>query len=630
MLQNPFISGFADALTPPDTRLPTEWAADNLVIAHSERIAGKFQPDYAPWLIRPIDCLADPNVWASTLLKPVQGGGTQALEVYTLWRLANDPRPAIITGQTDKDVELLVLDKFLKTIMASPKLRTLVDNLPKDAIRRDRMDFPLMPIDIQGPGGNKIQSKTRPILICDEAWKYASGVMSMLLKRADAVTGKKVFTVSQASQQIGETAGSEPIWDDFGSHWHQGSQESFCVACPSCKTYHSLETHTKGDDGETDCGMIWDGRNADTGRWNLREVKATTRWRCPSCYEEHHPGKTTDERQAYQKKMSSDFVWVVENEEYAQPGHCSFRYSVWSVWWKDWGDMAVEYLLAKNKLRAGDLADYKNWIQQRETKFWTFKHTEIPVVNTRPPSGYTMEEYTPEELPVHEDGKPKPKIKEAPLIPGETSRHMSADVQKDHYKIVIRANAPGLTRQLLHTTVTTWEEIRELQVRYRVPDAYTVIDCGNWSQEVVKECARYNWLALRGADIDGFSHKRKRGRPENLPYSVQIKARDTTSKASFAWKFDWSNKRIKDMLSRLHAGITENITWELPDDMDDEMVAAMESERKDPKTGRWVKIGSRPNHYWDCECMILVNMMLAGELNLDVDLYEEIDEESKV
>jgi len=147
---DPYIEGFLQAFSPPDTRLPTDWAADNLIIAHSERLPGKFDPLYAPWLIRPINILADPNCWASSLMKPVQGGGTQALEIYYLWRLANDPRPCIITGQTDKDIENLVQDKFLKTMKASPIFMDMIRQMPADAMRKDRLDFPMMVTDIQG------------------------------------------------------------------------------------------------------------------------------------------------------------------------------------------------------------------------------------------------------------------------------------------------------------------------------------------------------------------------------------------------------------------------------------------------------------------------------------------------
>ena len=620
---DPYIEGFLQAFSPPDTRLPTDWAADNLIIAHSERLPGKFDPLYAPWLIRPINILADPNCWASSLMKPVQGGGTQALEIYYLWRLANDPRPCIITGQTDKDIENLVQDKFLKTMKASPIFMDMIRQMPADAMRKDRLDFPMMVTDIQGPGGNKTQSKTRPINICDEIWRFDPGVLGMLKKRMDAATGQKMFACSQAGRQIGETQAGDPIWDEWGNHWHQGTQEVYRVRCLGCGKFHELETHSKALDGsDTPCGMIWDGR-AETGRWNLREVRATTRWKCPGCFHEHHPGKTKDERQAYQRHLISDFDWLQTNPDNID-GHFSFRYSVWNVWWKDWGEMAEEYLLAKAKLRAGDIKDFENWTKQREARFWTFKMKEVPVINNRPASGYTMEEYTPSPLPTDGSVPPLP-----PMLENEKARHMAVDVQRDCYKVVIRAFGIGRSRQLLHKTVHDWDGVRELQLRYRVPNNYVAVDAGKWKDDVYKACIKYGWRALVGRDVPGFTHvNKKRGRREDKPYSTPGTGKDPQSKndKAFCYHWQWSNVRAKDILARLQAGLVEDQAWELPDDMDQEMIEAMESEVKDPVSGIWKQV-RKLNHYWDGECMILIIAMISNTLEFDADIAPNKDSE---
>jgi hypothetical protein len=42
----------------------------------------------------------------------------------------------------------------------------------------------------------------------------------------------------------------------------------------------------------------------------------------------------------------------------------------------------------------------------------------------------------------------------------------------------------------------------------------------------------------------------------------------------------------------------------VPDDIDEEYLAQMESEHRIKKGGKWMweRIGSRPNHLWDAEC----------------------------
>ena len=45
--------------------------------------------------------------------------------------------------------------------------------------------------------------------------------------------------------------------------------------------------------------------------------------------------------------------------------------------------------------------------------------------------------------------------------------------------------------------------------------------------------------------------------------------------------------------------------WEVPDDIDEDYLAQMESEHRIKKNGKWLweRIGSRANHLWDAESM---------------------------
>ena len=60
--------------------------------------------------------------------------------------------------------------------------------------------------------------------------------------------------------------------------------------------------------------------------------------------------------------------------------------------------------------------------------------------------------------------------------------------------------------------------------------------------------------------------------------------------------------------------------WEVPRDVSDDyrkhMLSEMKKDIVNSKTKqveqRWVKIGGRPNHLWDCECIALASAMLAG------------------
>ena len=67
------------------------------------------------------------------------------------------------------------------------------------------------------------------------------------------------------------------------------------------------------------------------------------------------------------------------------------------------------------------------------------------------------------------------------------------------------------------------------------------------------------------------------------------------------------NLNIKDTLARLRRNqdARQGLTWEVPDYIDDDYLAQMESEQRVKEKGQWMwkQIGSRPNHYFDTECL---------------------------
>jgi hypothetical protein len=85
--------------------------------------------------------------------------------------------------------------------------------------------------------------------------------------------------------------------------------------------------------------------------------------------------------------------------------------------------------------------------------------------------------------------------------------------------------------------------------------------------------------------------------------------------------FFYSNEGIKDKLASLRQQDAVP-KWEVSRDVSDDYRKQMLSEmKKDVIHGktkqveqRWVRIGGRPNHLWDCECIAIAAAMLAGVL----------------
>ena len=97
--------------------------------------------------------------------------------------------------------------------------------------------------------------------------------------------------------------------------------------------------------------------------------------------------------------------------------------------------------------------------------------------------------------------------------------------------------------------------------------------------------------------------------------------------------FYWSNLNCKDILARLRRNQRpeKGATWEVPDDIDDDYLAQMESEHRVKDGGKWLwkQIGSRPNHLWDCEAMqvvAVVMLKLVGREFSPADPVTETDD----
>jgi hypothetical protein len=102
-----------------------------------------------------------------------------------------------------------------------------------------------------------------------------------------------------------------------------------------------------------------------------------------------------------------------------------------------------------------------------------------------------------------------------------------------------------------------------------------------------------------------FTHKVKGRKSIERFYSPRRKV--VLGRGQSCSVFYWSNLNIKDSLARLRRNQERDNgpVWEVPDDIDDDYLAQMESEHRIKKGGKWSweRIGSRANHFWDAENM---------------------------
>lgn len=587
----------------PDTRPLHEWAVDNVRFPGSP-LGSAFRAENIPFLIEPMRAWSDPLTWAVSVLAGVQGCKTGFMQTATAHAMSKRPGNILVTAQTDAEATFFNKTKLLPCLRESPATKNLLLGLGREDLTKEHIILPGMFVQIQGPSLGGLQSKTIHYLENDEVWRWPKGTMDELLRRTNAVRNRKVLSVSQGGSEI-VTATGETDWCEWGSWYHQGTQEEFQVRCPHCPEFFPPELR---DPISGKFILCWDDdestRHLETKQWRWQAVRTTVRMQCPHC-----DGVITN-RERDRRNLVQNWRYVPTNDN-PSPGHRSFRYSGLALWWRDWADIAEAFLRAKDSLRRGDIEPLKKFVQKEEARFWTLKDAEIPVIRTAATSGYRIETY-----------ERKPEDTEAPKIENEERRFLDADMQSDRFPLIVRAFSATGSRLLLATEVKSFEEIKALEIEYNIPSALVGLDVGNWRAEALRACVENKWTALRGRDVNNFTKQQGgRKKPARIPYQAVLErlTGDAKHHGKTVKVWEFSNPYYKDLFSRLRA-MPEH---QIPDDVPQEYLEAMESERKDPATGIYKRIGNRANHYWDAEimCSFMASLYkLVGAVSDEADV----------
>jgi hypothetical protein len=173
---------------------------------------------------------------------------------------------------------------------------------------------------------------------------------------------------------------------------------------------------------------------------------------------------------------------------------------------------------------------------------------------------------------------------------------------------------------LLHESrPLTWESLDALQQQYNIMPRCVIVDAGYDTPLVYEQCARRGWTASHGSGNSGFTHFDNGKKTRRFVSKIEgAQAGSDGLKCAY---FFFANEGIKDKLASLRQPEAA-LKWEVPRDISAEyrkqMLAEMKKDVINQKTKqveqRWVRIGGRANHLWDCECIAIASAMLSGVL----------------
>jgi len=633
----------AEAIRKPSEQPIDEWLHENVSLDTTSPIQGQYDVANTPQLREPLKSFQDEIIRMVTMVGPNQGGRTKAMEGASMWAIVNRPGPMQWNTYKDEAAKEFAEQRWWPQARSC---ESIIDKLPADH-NKARIQSVIfsdgMPFKIQGCAESNLEEKSIQTQFNDECWQWPIGRLAIAHKRCNVSYAWNYKVMN------GSIPGVDG--DDFDLLWKAGSMGEWSWRCLKCGRTQRPRWGKRNQRG----GLQWE-RDATTRpgkEWDLKAVAKTVRYSCEYCNEDY-PDNARSRRQ-----LNEGALYVHTNPD-APDWHKSYRFNVLSVNWPGitWAQWVVEFLQAVQQFRNyGNIEPLRQFWTRRQTEAWDeSKHVTGNQKVAR--ADYSLG---------------SPNIYIAGQWESESIRFMGNDKQQWGYPYVLRACRPNGESRLIDRGVTeadclnSYDEIEAKAKEFGVAEQCVLIDSGFEANEVYAAAAMRGWTCMKGVDRELFKHineivdQRTRMIKRvviELPYSEekwadpftgterqQINRRVTRGRAvmRLARRYDWINLHIKNLLSAFKQG--NALYWGIPDDVGAEYIKQINAETRQTiitsrnrkqewwtnmsvttKDGKVKATGSkRPNHAWDCECMILVAMCLQRLVDLSEWQAESID-----
>lgn len=596
------IKSFYENFEPPFQGEVYEWAAKNIVLPSNYAIGGALDiVNLSPYLIEPYKDLLRDTVEEIILSSARQTFKSGFVESTLAYIICNDPGPVLKVHQTKEVADTFTLGRLIPLFQSCKPLSALLED-NKKSIRKDGIYLPHMSCKITGPSENFLHGYTARYLFIDElhlADSYGKGAVKKLIGRTDAFTGKKRKIIITSTPGVNGDLLADEINKGLIYRWSWKCPQSDCQQYQPW--YWNKQRGETGGEGD---GITWDKVKNSDGSYNYEATGATARLVCCHCHKSiedtkqnrlllNRTGKYTCVKAGGDSSIKT-YQWPA----FVNP-EITFRSAV------------VQYLQAKQKFKFtyndDDLITFYQHVLGEE---WNRRRNAFK-------SKILVENYDPDTV-----------------WPEEAYRVMGVDnqrLQSAKYYVIRAFDKQGNSRKICSGHVNSWDEIERIYKEYKVPIHQVFVDCGyqETKGEIYAESVkrgndveyadgnyrwkeRVGWTCLMGEGKKLYKHA------DNVTryYSEPI-AQDSGAGLPPARMHLWTNYAIKNILAALRDG-KGAVKWST-DKTDNDYIAQLYSEElvdvENKKTGMieqaW-KCKNDNNHFWDCECMIIVGALMLG------------------
>lgn len=575
----------------------SQWAEKYRVLEMSS-IPGRWKNVFTPYLVGVMDAMGTPGVETVIICKSPQTGGSEAGHNFVGWCVDRSPGPVMYVFPDEITARENARDRIIPMLEASPRLRDYMTGSADDASSL-RINLAHMPIYLGWSGSvSRLGNKPIRTLILDELDKYKNPKN----EAASETLAEKRTTTWRTRRHIVKistpTTPDGPIWRAFNEE--AGARFDYHVRCPHCGMWQRMAFERIGWPGrDTDaepsagdvlagrlafypcghCGAVWDDADRDRavrrGEWRDRASGRPLE----ACLATRPPSKL------------------------------GFHIPAWLSYFVSLSEVAAAHLTWK---ASGRLDDLKNLQNQYKAEPWVVEHAEraedaiLALCDDRPRGT----------VPGPVDGRERV----CALLAG-------VDTQGTYFRYVLRAFGYGRSEAswlVQCGSVNSLESLDDLLWNSAYADAAgreipvygAMMDAmGGRTAEIYRYAARHRGRVFPWQGVQSMTQPYTpspqeyltdaRGNRVRIPGGINLWRCDTTF-----FKNDLAAKLAiapdDPGAFRLHS----NDRGELA-----QYARELCAEIFDAEKGVWLNPKGRPNHYWDCEVMVLALAYVLGVRN---------------
>lgn len=559
-----------------------------------------FDLERFPWLIEPLDAMPDYRIEEQLLICPPQVGKSLGAEGGMCYFIVEDPGDLVAYTHTIALAKMWSEQRVMPSIKKCAPVRPYLPLDPKK-FRVLEILMSHMVLEVAPANETQTQSRSRRLVICDERSLWEAGRYDNAKRRASSPNydgRRKIISFSNSGYYE----------SDVEIQWRNSDQRVLFSKCPACSRespYKWIEKKCRRVPATIPGFTVHFDENPTTrpgGIWDIDKVVETVRLVCPHCHADFKDTpKVRVQLRRGMKYVPLNPLASIKNRAWAISGVACYP----------WADLTKQFINATQELDLGDAKAMAEFIMRGINEPWSEDVIFDTTTNTTGDYEGTGEVWSESDCAA-----------------------MTIDVQAlaPYFWFVIRDYAAGKGSRLRKCgPAQSWEELRDLQHKENLPDRFVHVDVTFDSAEVYKRCAQYGWIALRGRPEDSFSHSVV---DPNTKKAIQVRRyfsearyidpaigtdQMSNSRRNRALEFMWADTPVKDILSRQYGGLGGY--FGIPKDVAPYYLNQMASERKmvvetrgNKEVRRWVRLGKRPNHLWDCEAMQIVFALVKGLL----------------